>query len=100
MLLARDRHGTVPWQVFCPLSRSGALEPFLHPCFRPLPQPAIKAMARGVRAAPALEKQAPVGDAFHEHPGPTVSGKRYPTTVNALGMLRASLAMAKEKERN
>jgi len=59
-------------------------------------------MARGVRAAPALDKetsaQAPVWDAFHEHPGPTVSGKRYPKTVNALGLLRASLAMPKEKE--
>jgi len=68
----------------------------------PLPQPVIKAMARGVRAAPALEKetgaQAPVWDAFQEHPGPTASGKRVPTTVNALGMLRASLATAKEKE--
>jgi len=31
MPLARVRHGTVPWQVFCPLLRSGALEPFLHP---------------------------------------------------------------------
>jgi len=72
------------------------------PCFRPLQQAVIKAMARGVRAAPALEKetgaQAPVWDAFHEHPGPTVSGKRVTTTVNALGLLRASLAMAKEKE--
>jgi len=72
------------------------------PCFMPLPQPVIKAMARGVRAAPALENetlaQAAVWDAFHEHPGPTVSSKRYATTVNALGLLRASLGMAKEKE--
>jgi len=61
-------------------------------------------MARGVRAAPALEKetraQTPVWDAFHEHPGPTVSAKDNPITVNALGLLRASLAMAKEKEKN
>jgi len=42
--------------------------------------------------------QAPVGDAFQEHPGPTASGKRVTTTVNALEMLRGSLAMAKEKE--
>jgi len=55
--LARVRHATVPWQVFCPLSRSGAPEPFLHPCFRPLQQAVIKAMARGVRAALAMAKE-------------------------------------------
>jgi len=70
----------------------------------PLQQPVIKAMARGVRAQPQQrltrkhERKPLSGMRFRSIPDQTASGKRYPTTVNALGMLRASLAMAKEKE--
>jgi len=58
MPLARDRHDTVPWQMCSALCH--VLERWgrsLTPCFRPLQQAVIKAMARGVRAAPALEKE-------------------------------------------